>query len=377
MKARESLLVGSGLILFKAFWASHIEEIAEAWEAVGLGERAAVVNEYERWREKAFIGYKPLVLTQASFEKSFLEIAVLRDLILVLFFNGVSDRSLLPFFSEVWRESLGKANSFLGKLGKLPVELSQGRIFFTPERKEGSEVDSSIKSFFNTPLIGLSETPNLGKLYLFSEGDSADWWELVYVYPEESKETFKFIWNDCIVALATLSKLNFLVGKYQGERLQMINEKKSVDSYVQEVLNWAAESGNTKLSDIERTCNYLSQHAAWLTAKGREAKNLATALEGGLNYFNNEFLPYFSEAGFFREKINLFTTYRHQALRDHDYLRLTLQDVEIALRNLRTRADILHGQLQENFRNRLFILFFVLFVVVLLALGYWIYSIYV
>jgi hypothetical protein len=377
MKTRESLLVGSGLILFKAFWASDIEEIAKAWEAVGLGEKAVVLNEYERWREKAFIGYKPLVLTQANFEKSFLEIAVLRDLILILFFNSVSDRSLLPFFSEVWRESLGKANSFLGKLGKLPLELSQGRIFFTPEREEGNEIDSSIKSFFNTPLIGLSETPGLGKLYLFSEGDSADWWELVYVYSEEARDAFKFVWSDCIVALATLSKLNFLVAKYQGERLQMINEKKSVDSYVQEVLNWAAESGNTKLSDIEKTCNFLSQHAAWLTAKGREAKNLATALEGGLNYFNNEFLPYFTEAGFFREKTNLFITYRHQALRDHDYLRLTLQDVEIALRNLRTRADILHGQLQENFRNRLFILFFVLFVVILLALGYWVFSTYV
>lgn len=250
MKVSESQLRGSGLATFSVFWARDIHKLSELWEKATSSKRDELIIEYERWKEQAFIAYRPLVLTQGNFDKSFVEAVLLRDVIVFSFFHEVTDRSLIPFFVEVWRESATKQNSFNQVFEDTSLAcLGRTQVYFTPHQK-GLESVQAFKDFFDSLPLGQAELTEEGKLFLLAERGEETWEEFVYAYNEESPFNFKFLWFDCLVICATYHKLCYLVSKYQESRLTTISEKKTIDGYVQESLRLSQEGRRDYLSLI-------------------------------------------------------------------------------------------------------------------------------
>jgi hypothetical protein len=379
MKVSESQLRGSGLATFSVFWARDIHKLSELWEKATSSKRDELIIEYERWKEQAFIAYRPLVLTQGNFDKSFVEAVLLRDVIVFSFFHEVTDRSLIPFFVEVWRESATKQNSFNQVFEDTSLAcLGRTQVYFTPHQK-GLESVQAFKDFFDSLPLGQAELTEEGKLFLLAERGEETWEEFVYAYNEESPFNFKFLWFDCLVICATYHKLCYLVSKYQESRLTTISEKKTIDGYVQESLRLSQEGRRDYiklLPKIEEAGHILSEHAAWLSQKAQEAKNLSTTLEMSLGEMRKLLLKQFSTQGsnFWSDRLASLESYLQQAKNDHSYLRDSLSDVEMTLRNLRDRSDILQKSMQETFYKRVLILIGLAILLVVVSVWFYYFS---
>ncbi len=379
MTVSESQLRGSGLATFLVFWARDIHKLSELWEKATSSKKDELIIEYERWKEQAFITYRPLVLTQGNFDKSFVEAVLLRDVIVFSFFREVTDRSLIPFFVEVWRESATKQSSFNQVFEDASLAcLGRTQVYFTPYQ-EGLESAQAFKDFFGGMPVGQADLLEEGKLFLLAERGENTWEEFVYAYNEDAPFNFKFLWFECLVICATYHKLCHLVSKYQESRLVTISEKKTIDGYVQESLRLSQEGKREYvklLPKIEEAGHILSEHAAWLSKKAQEAKNLSTTLEMGLGEMRKLLLKRFSPQGsnFWSERLASLESYLQQAKNDHGYLRDSLNDVGMTLRNLRDRSDILQKGMQETFYKRVLILIGLAILLVVVSVWFYYFS---
>ncbi len=366
-------LSGSGVTgyLFVPYLSLH--QLAKVWEKCGYGSSHSLISRYEKWKEKAFLTYTPFVIGQASGKKKIsVEVSILRDLIVLSLFYEVPDRSLLPFFSEVWKEGDENISKTLNLFKKV-TNFGQTRVFFTPSRE--GELKENLEVFFGKKSLAFWELVELGKMFNYSEKFSSHnvfSGRFAFLYNEDAHLTYNFLSKDLLIALAAYHKIFFNVSSYQEKRLALISQKKAIDGYIQSILSFTEvekQDEFSKLSKIEEASDLLSQHAAWLTQSSNETRNLMTLIDQNLGIMREIFLKHSTnlEASFWQEEINSFEFYRNQAANDLDYLKSTLADVEMVLRNLKNRADILSRQIQERFYRRL--VFLVFFVIVVIVLG--------
>lgn len=372
-------LSGSGIVKYLVVPSFSLHELAKVWEKNGFGSSHSLVSRYEKWKEKAFLTCTPFIIAQASGKKKLsLEVSILRDLIVLSFFYEVTDRSLLPFFSEVWKEGdthISKNLSFFKKV----INFGETEVFFTPKREE--DLINSLEAFFGNKSLAVWELSEMGKVYNFSEkfsGGNIFVGRFAFLYNEDAHLTFNFLWKDFLIASAAYHKVFYNVSRYQEKRLSLISQKKAVDSYVQSILSFT-EGGRqdelSKLSKIEEASDILSQHAAWLTQSSNETRNLITLIEQNLGVMQEIFLKHSAslENSFWQEEISSFKFYANQAKNDLDYLKSTLADVEMVLRNLKDRADILSRQIQEKFYRRLILLVFIAVGIVIFSVVFYFY----
>lgn len=372
-------LSGSGVVKYLFIPSFSLHELAKLWEKNGFGSSSSLVSRYEKWKEKAFLTCTPFIIGQASGKKKvFLEVSILRDFIVLSFFYQATDRSLLPFFSEVWTEGDNHISKTLSAFKKV-TNLGETEVFFTPQREE--DLTSSLEDFFGSKTSSQWELSGMGKVYNFSEKYSSGnvfIGRFAFVYNEEAHLTFNFLWKDFLTACAAYHKMFYNVSRYQEKRLAVISQKKAIDNYIQSILSFT-EGGKqdeiSKLSKIEEASDILSQHAAWLTQSANEARNLITLIGQNLGVMREVFLKHSAnfETSFWQEEINSFEFYSNQAKNDLDYLKATLADVEMVLRNLKDRADILSSQIQEKFYRRLILLFLVAVGVVVFVIIFYFY----
>lgn len=372
-------LSGSGVIAYLFIPYLSLHKLAKLWEKNGFGSSHGLVSRHGKWKEKAFLTCTPFIIGQASGKKKVtVEVSILRDLIVLSFFYEASDRSLLPFFSEVWKEGDASISKTLNLFEKVP-SLGETKVFFTP--RGGEKQTESLEVFFGKSSMGSWELAELGKVCNYSEKFSADsvfFGRFAYLYNEDARLTFNFIWKDFLIAAAAYHKIFFNVSRYQEKRLAAISQKKAIDSYVQSILSFTEAKKQdefSKLSKIEEASDLLSQHAAWLTQSSNETRNLVTLIDQNLSIMRETFIKHSTnlEASFWQEEINSFDFYRKQAANDLEYLKSTMADVEMVLRNLRDRADILSRQIQEKFYRRLILIVFVVIGVIIFGIIFYFY----
>lgn len=356
------------LAYFRYFYSREEKKIPAIWTSITNQDATTqITSRLAELREQAFISYVPLKIIEQTADEFKSIIYLLRDII--IFSSLFCQRS--PASAEPsWPECSQRLHSLKAAFQASEAQVLGETTILVAEQLETFDYVSLGKQIFNKNNFHTTDVC-CGKLYQFADSDQLGLsHDFLLIYDgEKQAEANSLLTVDFPAFDVSITKLEKLILNFQQQRLEMIEKKKSIDSFLGESLESASLKSRKpaeRMEFLENVQRTLSDNYAWLNRASSLVKNAQTVVHSGLENLTKFKARVYSpekmeQIDFIDQRyLSTFEEYEKQLSTDYDYLEKTLDRVQDTMRTFNSHLDVEQKRLQEVFYRRTIILFLLL-----------------